>query len=59
MPDPEVPDPRYWRRRAAAVREIATGVGDTVLRFHLERLAATYEDLAKLADHVPRSVEPG
>ena len=58
MADPEVPDPAYWQRRAATVRQIAAGVADPALRFQLDRLAATYDDLAELADRVPRAVEP-
>jgi hypothetical protein len=56
MPGPDVSDPAYWQRRAAAVRRIAASVDDSVLRRHLERLAVTYDEIAGLTRLFPPAV---
>ena len=43
-------DPAYWRQRADDAREMADRLTDPAVRQALHEVAASYEQLAKLAE---------
>lgn len=46
-------DTAYWRAKADEARAVADGLRDDEARKHMLAAAASYERLAKLAEHRP------
>ena len=46
-------DPKYWRGKANHARTVAEHLRDPRAREHILRAAASYEDLAALAEQQP------
>jgi hypothetical protein len=47
----EINDPAYWRQRAEEVRRLADQLDDAVSKQIIQDIAASYEELAALAEN--------